>query len=406
MKHSFAFYILPCLLCCIQLYAQTKTFPAVPGVVVAHVPAAEKRYIGSPSLCRLPDGSYVASHDFFGPASTEHTSAVSRVYRSVDKGKTWQLTAQLDGQFWSKLFFWKNALYFMGTNRHHGNVVIRRSTDGGYTWSDPVDKLNGLLLEGEFHCAPVPFVEHNGRLWRAMEDAAGRVKKWGVRYSTFMMSIPVGADLMQAANWTCSNLLPYDSGYLKGHFGGWIEGNALVDPEGNMVNMLRVADVSTFDEKAAIVSISDDGKKASFDPEKDFVAFPGGSKKFTVRYDARSGRYWTLSNYVTPAAASAANAQPKKLNASNIRNTLALCSSSDLLTWKVNKIILKGDDVEKTGFQYVDWMFEGKDIVFVSRTAFDDGLGGAHRQHDANFLTFHRIHKFRKLSRKGFVYAP
>ena len=32
------------------------------------------------------------------------------------------------------------------------------------------------------------------------------------------------------------------------------------------------------------------------------------------------------------------------------------------------------------------------------RTACDDGLGGAHNQHDANFITFHRIAGFRDLT--------
>ena len=36
------------------------------------------------------------------------------------------------------------------------------------------------------------------------------------------------------------------------------------------------------------------------------------------------------------------------------------------------------------------------DLLVASRTAFDDGLGGARRAHDANFLTFHRFEKFRE----------
>jgi len=35
----------------------------------------------------------------------------------------------------------------------------------------------------------------------------------------------------------------------------------------------------------------------------------------------------------------------------------------------------------------------------VSRTAFDDGLGGAPRTHDANFLTFHRFGDFRAMAK-------
>ena len=46
-------------------------------------------------------------------------------------------------------------------------------------------------------------------------------------------------------------------------------------------------------------------------------------------------------------------------------------------------------------FQYVDWQFEGADIVFVSRTSFEDGLGGANDAHDANYMTFHRVLDFR-----------
>jgi hypothetical protein len=44
----------------------------------------------------------------------------------------------------------------------------------------------------------------------------------------------------------------------------------------------------------------------------------------------------------------------------------------------------------------VDWQFDGADILAVSRTAFEDESGGAHRAHDANFMTFHRIRDFRK----------
>jgi hypothetical protein len=33
----------------------------------------------------------------------------------------------------------------------------------------------------------------------------------------------------------------------------------------------------------------------------------------------------------------------------------------------------------------VDWQFERSDIIAACRTAYDDGLGGAHNNHDANF---------------------
>jgi hypothetical protein len=53
---------------------------------------------------------------------------------------------------------------------------------------------------------------------------------------------------------------------------------------------------------------------------------------------------------------------------------------------------------QRHGFQYVDWLFDGDDLVVVSRTAFDDVEGGAHDYHDANYLTFHRVKDFRSRS--------
>ncbi len=370
----------------------------VPGVVVAYSPAASGQYLGSPSLCVLPNGDYVASHDFFGPKSTEHVRAVSRVYRSTDRGKNWRQLAELNGQFWSKLFVHRNALYILGTDRHHGNGIIRRSTDGGQTWTDPTDADHGLLLAGEYHCAPMPVVEHNGRLWRAMEDAMGPIPGWGKRYGSMMLSIPVEADLLKASNWTRSNVMRYDSTYLSGAFGGWIEGNAVVDPQGAVWNVLRTDYRVNGDEKASLIRISEDGKTASFDRTTGFIDFPGGCKKFTIRYDPRTKRYWSLTNFVPT--------EFRGKNPERTRNTQALCSSADLRTWTVHRVILQHSDVSKHGFQYVDWDFDGSDLIAVSRTAYDDGAGGAHRQHDANFLTFHRIENFRKLRRETIAGNP
>src|SRR4051794_16885007 len=61
-----------------------------PGVVIDYSPASSGIYIGSPSLAILPNGDYVASHDEFGPKSSEHTSAVTQVFTSHDRGLTWR----------------------------------------------------------------------------------------------------------------------------------------------------------------------------------------------------------------------------------------------------------------------------------------------------------------------------
>lgn len=379
-------YLILVLLFGFPCVAQETSKP--PGIVINHIGKETGRYIGSPSLCVLPDGTYLASHDEFGPHSSEYRSAQTHIFQSKDKGMTWAKIAQIDGQFWSNLFFHNGDLYLMGTNKHHGNLIIRRSEDGGYTWTIPYLKSNGLLLEGEYHTAPMPVTYHNDRIWRAVEYATASTSAWGKRYSAMVVSAPVDADLLDADSWLKTNYLPFDSTYLNANFRAWLEGNVVVDTDGNLVDILRVDVPAGVEEYAAVVRISQDGKTASFDPDTGFIQLPGGSKKFTIRYDDRSKRYWMLSNFIS--------SEYKERHPAGVRNKQALCSSPDLRNWTVHQIVLDHPDVEKHGFQYVDWLFDGNDIIFLSRTAYDDEYGGANNNHDANFLTFHRINDFRE----------
>jgi len=357
-------------------------FSRVPGVIVDHSPAVTREYIGSPSIAVLPNGEYVASHDLFGPGSARDRT---HVLVSKDRGKTWTRRAEIIGQWWSTLFLHRSALYIMGTSRENGFTVIRRSRDGGVTWTEPKDAATGLLIgDGLYHCAPVPVVVHRGRIWRAMEDQQGP-KGWGRCFGAFVMSAPERSDLLNAANWTRTNRIGRDAAWIEGRFGGWLEGNVVITPEGRLVNMLRVA-CDDDEEWAAIIEISDDGMVASFDPAKGFIPFPGGAKKFTIRWDRKSGFYWSLANWVPPARRAGKPAAT--------RNTLALIRSKDLRSWEVRAVIVEHPDPIKHGFQYVDWLFEGDDIIAMCRTAYDDGLGGANNYHDANFLTFHRVQGF------------
>jgi iduronate 2-sulfatase len=364
--------------------ARKISIPRPPGTVIHHSPAASGRYIGSPSICILPDGSYLASHDLFGPKSKEYIRATGRLYHSADRGLTWQHRTDFDGFFWQGLFTHRNAVFALGNDKHHGNVVIRRSADNGLTWTPPA-----IIAEGQFHGAPVPVIEHAGRLWRAMEDAHTS-NKWGERYRARMMSAPTDADLLDPKSWTLSNPIARQTEWLDGGFRAWLEGNAVVDPTGNLVNILRV-DHPHLPEIAAIVHLSKDGETASFDPQKDLIKLPGGSKKFTIRKDPSGPGYWTLASIIPERYAHCG--EP-----ASIRNTLALLYSENLIDWHIRCILLHHPDTVKHGFQYVDWQFEGYDIIAACRTAWEDDQDGARNSHDANFLTFHRWKNFRKLN--------
>lgn len=369
--------------------ATVATAEDVRGVVINHIPASSQIYIGSPGIAVLPNGNYIAKHDQFGPRSTEHGRAVTEVFGSADRGASWSHRAVVQDMYWASVFSHDGALYLLGTSKNHGDVVIRRSTDGGRTWTQARDKLSGVLIDGgEYHCAPVPVVLHRGRLWRAMEDAMGP-GGWGRHFNAFMMSAPADADLLNAENWVVSNRIGRDPAWLDNTFGGWLEGNAVVTPDGRIVNILRV-DTKPEGGKAAIIEVSEDGKTATFDPQTGFIDFPGGAKKFTIRFDPVSKLYWTLSNPILP--------RHKDPNPGRVRNALALMCSKNLWSWSIRCILLYHPDVDKHGFQYVDWLFEGDDIIAASRTAYGQGADAAHNQHDANYLTFHRFQAFRDLT--------
>lgn len=384
------------LIYCMCICIPVKLFSQdVPGSVVTYEAATSKKYIGSPSLAILPNGDYVASHDFFGPGSSEWQQAITQVFVSTDKGKKWKLVSTLEGAFWSSLFVHREELYLLGPDRHHGTVMIRKSKDGGKTWTQPTNKDNGVILTGEFHCAPMPVVEYNGRLWRPMETAHGPILQWGKRYGAMVMSADINANLLKSDSWQVSSSLPYDSTYLSGKFGGWLEGNFVVDRDQRMWDILRVDDKSSLDEKVAFVEISADGKNMSFDKDAGFVDFDGGSKKFVIKYDKTSDYYYSLVNSIPEKY----RLKHPKRNPASFRNVLTLRRSKDLRQWEDVKVILEHEDVLNHGFQYVDWLFEGNDIIVLSRTAYFDGTANAHNNHDANFLTFHRIADFRTLNK-------
>ena len=348
---------------------------AVPGVVIDHITTRTQKYIGSPSIAILPDGTYVASHDVFGQRAQYDQT---RVFSSADRGRTWQQLTEIKGQWWSTLFVHRDSLYIIGTSRKWGNVVIRRSSDGGKTWTEPGDSDTGLLIKGKYHCAPVPVVVHKGRIWRAFEEQG---------WKSLVISAPVDADLLEAGNWIASNRLSCDSnGIVK----KWLEGNVVVTPEGGLVNILRaVPRLAT----AAMIRISPDGKKITFNPKDGIIDFPGGTKKFTIRYDKTSRRYWSLVNIITDPG-------PLETPPNKHRNTVALVCSTDLRNWEMRYTALsfmKGTHLtltnNKFGFQYIDWLIEGGDIIFVSRTAWGWDTPS---YHDANYLTFHRIKDFRR----------
>lgn len=393
--------------------ADSRDLPAVdrvaappPGTIVFASPDATKFFCGSPSILVLQDGRYLVSHDIGGQhARAGHTL----VHVSSDRGTTWRLLAELTDQKWSTLFAHRGAVYLIGASARRGDMIIRRSTDAGVTWTDPIDAAHGRLAEGKFHCAPTPVVVHDGRIWRAFEQFAATPPERA--FSAFVVSAPQDADLLDARSWTRTNAIAHRREWLNTRNGEWLEGNVVVSPQDRIVDLLRVethpaigapfalpganAAIPRF-EAAAAMRISRDGRGAEFDPTRDYVHFIGGEAKFTVRFDPQTRRYWSIASKITNPHSGYAWAWSPH----HQRNVLALTSSADLRDWEERCRLLRfreGQVVTKAesrvGFQYVDWQFDGDDLVAVCRLAWN----GAN-YHDANYITFHRVANFRRLT--------
>ena len=378
-----------------------------PGVIVDYSRHSSGIYLGSPSIVIIDEGVYLAKCEETGHRSTRAESGKTRIYKSIDAGRTWSKISTVDGLYWANIFRHNNAVYMIGTDKVYGNAVIVKSVDKGITWSKPNDRKTGLLFDGMYHTAAVPIVIHDGRIWRSMEKVLPGVR-WGANFQTFVMSAPVDSDLLNCESWKKTNILAGDSAWLDGRFGGWLEGNVVVNPGGEIVNILRVQFgtkqnpfSNTWSEyegfgKAAIVKIKDENT-ALFNPEKDFIEFPGGLAKFSIRWDTLSEYYWSITNYVPPVH------RNSKKNSERIRNTLTLIRSKNLRSWEIRDITLYESDPLSYGFQYADWCIEGEDIIFVSRTFYpdssvsDDSQFTIDRAHDANYITFHRIKNFREI---------
>jgi len=201
----------------------------------------------------------------------------------------------------------------------------------------------------------------------------------------------------------------FDGRVVPGERTGWLEGNIVVQPNGQLANIMRLQANASPDlpfelpppathipryEVGAFLTVSPDGRKLSFDPQTGLIHFPGSQSKFTIRRDPRTGRYWALVQKITAPSREVGRYLPNVQ-----RNVLVLTTSTDLRNWEERYTVLRWREGErisskaKVGFQYVDWQFDGDDIVAVCRTAWN-----ADNYHNSNYVTFHRIANFRTLT--------
>jgi hypothetical protein len=410
--------------------------PPLPGIPLAYSPPSSKLYLGSPMLVRCQDGSLLASHDYYGSASTQSTAGQTLLYRSTNEGLTWLPLGDLknltlpapdtDGVFWHGLFRRDTSLFSMGAESTAGNLVIRRSDDHGAYWTDVSASRGNLIATTDgraWACGPL-IHEQSGRFWAALEHQISGT--WGDN-EIRVIAAERQADLLQTSSWQQSNTLRKSNTWLGGTFRAWLEASPVETRNGGLLIGLRVdnrySNGSGIGGKAAFIRVDNPNaatpslsfNPVDFDPTavdgSGFVDFPGGAVRFVIRYDRPSDRYWSVCSYIPRAF------RKSTYNAERFRAVLALVSSDNLKDWSVERILMHDPRIYSQdpavlatafdgsntdyGFQYPWFLIESDELLVTVRTAYSDLEGGAAAGHDANYHLFMRVPDFRRRSSPG-----
>lgn len=357
--------------------------PQEPGSLwvsqIAYQDPASGRMIGSPSLLKYDDGVLLSKYDYWGD---------SYFKVSYNDGQSWMSRSRVDDFVMGTLFEHQGNTYIFGISRNPGHITISKSTNYGGTWSE-----TSVLFEAQepgvygYHTGPVPVLNSNGKIYRVFEERVSN-ERWPIAYAAVVVWADEDSDLLDPASWTITNAVEFDPAWANPEWNctspGWLEGNVVEAPSGEVVVLMRYHTNPVVD-KAAILTLSNDDTVLSFDPQTGFIDMPGGMHKFDIHRDPVTGKYLTLNNNNTDPA------RPAQ------RNTLSLVASDDLVNWEHVRTLVQDnstfrwwDSMVNVGFQYVVWLPDGDDIIYMSRTSYD----GAIDYHDSNRMTFHRLENY------------
>lgn len=271
----------------------------------------------------------------------------------------------------------------LACSTEYGDLLIGKSTDGGKSFSAPVALLrgsNGKNGNDGIHKNPQNILIDNGRIYTSLE--------WGTWHNhdfchaAMVMSCDVNDDLLNPENWSFSAPRTFVPAAAEIEdltaTAMTIEGTVTKAPDGRLLDIMR------FEKFGYALAYEIDTQ--NYDAPLKYshlIHFEANRAKFMIKYDSVSGKYYSVASRLYD------NSNP------DTRNLLSLMVSQNLDDWSVDFDIFDYRDCNpwKVGFQYVDFDFDGDDIIFLCRTA----INNAHSYHDSNYSTFHRIKNFRDL---------
>ena len=170
----------------------------------------------------------------------------------------------------------------------------------------------------------------------------------------------------------------------------------VVGPDGSIYVIGRMF-TSKLIGYAGILKVSDDNSRLELVDgildskcrENSLVWMNSTATKFTVRYDEESELYYAIvSSYTVEGEY-------------HQRTVLSLLYSEDLINWSNATSLLVDRELMNEyfaarmhGYQYVDFVIDGDDIIMVVREA----TGYTNWFHDGKWTTFYRIENFRDLT--------
>uniref|UniRef100_UPI000F606445 Ig-like domain-containing protein n=1 Tax=Nonlabens xiamenensis TaxID=2341043 RepID=UPI000F606445 len=305
------------------------------GVLIRETGAYYNRdgFIVDPHLTILPNGDYIAGQN-------------NRRFKSTDKGLTWTEIVRSYDVRHSSTFEHNGDLYIIGDADNLGAII--KSTDGGDTWSSRVF-LNFYLRN-----SPCRVEKSQGRVWLSAQPPA-----------LFFVSADLSDDLMDPNSWTTT---ANPDGVESRD-----EPDMLLDRDGWPVIMPKAG--------PPIKAVGLSATQRMFESSE--FNLPMSGSKYSCIYDPVSDKFWALTS------------KADFYDGEGRRPGITLYSSTDLKSWTREREVLHGVAPAFHGFNYPSMQIEGDDIIFVSRTAWENEKGQAVRWHDANMLTFHRVRDFR-----------
>ena len=217
-----------------------------------------------------------------------------------------------------------------------GNLVLSMclsSPCDGASWSPPTV----LYDNATYHCAPTPVAQSGGYLYRAFEYEQETGGDLAVVVLRAEATGACGANLTSRACWVMSNGLSYPHALGPGRYWEEANAVAVDGGGIKVVVRLDKPDCSSLDtcNGAALAVLDTATMTLRYDKH---VKMPTGCNKFAIRRSPRDGYYYALVNPVTGAVTTMVMGEGGELREESAytcgqRNVVKLARSRDLEDW-------------------------------------------------------------------------